>query len=132
MTQINPKYIALIDRVKEKHPELREIVEDLRDQCLIVTKHDIGVFAYQDPLSYFFFSKERKNVIWANKEDCKIIWQLDLYILSRALWWCHFIEKWVLYGLDKYNEPCDELLIFPHWNISEYPDELLEKIKNIL
>jgi hypothetical protein len=63
MTQINPKYISLIEKIKEKHPELKELVEELTDQCLIITKHDIGIFAYQDPLSYFFFSKERKNVI---------------------------------------------------------------------
>jgi hypothetical protein len=35
MTQINPKYITLIERVKEKHPELKELVDELRDGCII-------------------------------------------------------------------------------------------------
>lgn len=31
---INPKYIKLIERVKEKYPELRELVEDLKRKLI--------------------------------------------------------------------------------------------------
>ncbi len=130
--QINPKYIELIERIKEKHPELRELVEELRKWCLIINEF----------WEYYIFWKMCKNwssfdtVNWDGNIDrfCyplvknKIIWQLDLYILSKAISESDYILNWLIL-----NRKSDDIsATLPHCNISEYPDELLDTLYNLI
>lgn len=131
MKQINPKYLLLIERVKEKHPELRELVEELREWCFCSDFYsDLFKVTKKDRIEII-----KENVgLWS----CKIIWQLDLYILSRALESSNYcIFWWELICCDVFSNDVNPAIIPkninpPHWNISEYPDELLEKLYNLI
>ena len=109
---INSNYIKLIERVKEKHPELRKLVEEIKPWCIEIP-----------------FGEE-----WCRL----VIWQLDLYIdlyiLSKALWDNYCIKDWAMF---KITYICYEICFhyisdLPSWNIETYPDELLEQLYQLI
>jgi len=117
MTQINPKYIELIERIKEKHPELLGIIEELRKWCLIEDNY----YGYYWEIVINYWHKVMPvrfaNRLWEmftndiNLDDWyKIIWQLDLYILGRALPNDFYILKWTIRNAHRW-----EFLKLPHW-----------------
>ncbi len=126
MTRINPKYISLIERVKEKHPELRELVEELRDWCIWEKYCRYWIFLYKEN-DWITFRATDWQIHYVQSFD-KIIWQLDLYILSKAISKSDYILNWLIL-----NRKSDDIsATLPHWNISEYPDELLDTLYNLI
>ena len=135
---INPNYIKLIERIKEKYPELKELVEDLKLGTIISIDSEYPYTLWKYIENWFgednFWFLNLKNELSRSILDFKIIWKLDLYILSKALHW-YAIQYWVIHKLIDANWPMLwlwNIIKLPNGNIETYPDELLEKLYQLI
>jgi len=84
MNNLNP-IIRVIEHIKEKRPELREEIEELRMWCIVYDLHFrkyIQVYKHRENSEFIETSSGVKII---NMLD--IIWNLDFLILSKALWY---------------------------------------------